>query len=67
MWLALCDIIKFIETFPISCSIPFLQDFHLSGKWFEDKGYIMKDKKTHHGAVNKCWLEQQITYVYVAT
>ena len=43
---------KFIDTFPISLLTPF-ESFSPFYEWFEDESWLKKDKRKHHGAVDK--------------
>ena len=49
----------FIDTFPTSLLTPFA-NFSPFYEWFEDERQLIKDKRKHHGAVDRRSSEQQI-------
>ena len=49
---------KFIDTFPTSLPTP-STSFSPFCKRFNDESLLTKDKRKHHGAVDKHYLEQQ--------
>ena len=48
---------KFIDTFPTSLLTPFA-NFSLFYELFEDESKLIKDKRKHHSALDKCSSEQ---------